>query len=65
MKRWVALKLLGWAYQLEPMIAVATRNAVILQLAAEHQAQQEAEQQAAAQWLAARRERAARAARDQ
>lgn len=35
-KRWIALKLHGWAYQLAPELGVAVRNAVIQQLAAEH-----------------------------
>jgi hypothetical protein len=62
MKRRLALKLHGWAYRLEPQIAVAVRSAIILQLAAEHQASQQAKQQD--QRLAAHRERAARAAQN-
>jgi hypothetical protein len=64
MKRRLALKLHGWAYRLEPQIAVAVRDAIILQLAAEHQASQQAKQQAQSQSLAAHRERAARAAQN-
>jgi hypothetical protein len=63
-KRALALKLHGWAYKLEPQIGVAVRNAIILQLAAEHQAKQQAEHQATDQRLTAYRERAARAARN-
>jgi len=59
-KRRLALKLHGWAYKLEPMIPVAVRNAVIQQLADEHQAKQQAQ----ANQLAAHRQRAARAARN-
>lgn len=63
LKRRLALKLHGWAYRLAPEIAGAVRAAIIQQLAAEHQAQQHAQQQANADRLAAYRERAARAAR--
>jgi hypothetical protein len=63
-KRALALKLHGWAYKLEPQIGVAVRNAIILQLAAEHHAKQQAQQHAAGKRLAAHRERAARAARN-
>ena len=60
MKRRLALKLHGWAYKLEPAIGLAVRDAVIQQLAAEHRAKQQAQ----ANQLAAHRERAARAARN-
>lgn len=61
MKRRVALTLHGWAYRLAPEIGQAVRQAVIQQLAAEHQA----EQQAIAQRLAAHRERVSHIARNQ
>lgn len=64
MRRWLAVRFLTAAYRAWPPIALAIRNAIIAQLAAEHQAQQQAEQQAAIQRLAAHRERAARAARN-
>lgn len=60
MKRRLALKLHGWAYQLAPEIGLAVRQAIIEQLAAEHHANQQAQ----TQLLTAHRERAARAAQN-
>ena len=65
MKRRLALKLHGWAYRLAPEIAIAVRAAIVQQLAAEHQATQQARQRAIEARLAAHRQQAARIARNQ
>jgi hypothetical protein len=60
-KRRLALKLHGWAYQLAPEIAIAVRAAIVQQLAAEHHASQQA---VASRRLEEHRQIAARAAQN-